>query len=111
LRGSLYSDGEKPSAPVHSVERKLAAIFAADIAGSSRLMARDEVGTLARLMACRVIMDGLILPFPAVFHRQQQRGLAAVGHGFGAFRLEPSAVSDSPGPPLAPGCALALPSG
>jgi adenylate cyclase len=46
--------------PVHSVERKLAAIFAADIAGYSRLMARDEVGTLARLKACRTIIDGLI---------------------------------------------------
>jgi len=33
--------------PVHPVERKLAAIFAADIAGYSRLTARDEVGTLA----------------------------------------------------------------
>jgi TolB-like protein len=46
--------------PVHSVERKLAAIFAADIAGYSRLMARDEIGTLARLKACRAIIDGLI---------------------------------------------------
>jgi TolB-like protein len=46
--------------PVHPVERKLSAIFAADIAGYSRLMARDEVGTLARLKACRVIVDGLI---------------------------------------------------
>ena len=46
--------------PVQPVERKLAAIFAADIAGYSRLMARDEVGTLARLKACRAIIDGLI---------------------------------------------------
>jgi adenylate cyclase len=46
--------------PVHPVERKLAAIFAADIAGYSRLMARDEVGTLIRLKAYRVIIDGLI---------------------------------------------------
>jgi adenylate cyclase len=46
--------------PVHPVERKLAAIFAADIAGYSRLMARDEVGTLAQLKACRAIIDGLI---------------------------------------------------
>jgi adenylate cyclase len=30
-----------------AVERKLAAIFAADIAGHSRLMGQDEVGTLA----------------------------------------------------------------
>jgi class 3 adenylate cyclase len=41
-------------------ERKLAAIFAADIAGYSRLMASDEVGALARLKACRAIMDELI---------------------------------------------------
>jgi adenylate cyclase len=47
--------------PVHPVERKLAAIFAADIAGYSRLMARDEVGTLARLKACRAIIDELIV--------------------------------------------------
>ena len=46
--------------PVQPVERKLAAIFAADIAGYSRLMAGDEVGTLARLKACRVIIDDLI---------------------------------------------------
>ena len=46
--------------PGQPVERKLAAIFAADIAGYSRLMARDEVGTLARLKACRAIIDGLI---------------------------------------------------
>ena len=58
--GSLYSDGEEPSVPVQPVERKLAAIFAADIAGYSRLMARDEVGTLARLKACRLIIDGLV---------------------------------------------------
>ena len=51
---------EEPSVPVHPVERKLAAIFAADIAGYSRLMARDEIGTLARLKACRVIIDKLI---------------------------------------------------
>jgi adenylate cyclase len=46
--------------PVHPVERKLAAIFAADMAGYSRLMARDEVGTLARLKACRLTIDELI---------------------------------------------------
>ncbi len=46
--------------PGQPVERKLAAIFAADIAGYSRLMAHDEVATLGRLKACRVIIDGLI---------------------------------------------------
>ncbi len=46
--------------PVPAVERKLAAIFAADIAGYSRLMELDEAGTLARLKARREIMDRLI---------------------------------------------------
>ena len=46
--------------PEQPVERKLAAILAADIAGYSRLMAQDEIGTLARLKACRVIVDRLI---------------------------------------------------
>jgi TolB-like protein len=60
LRVSLYSIGEVQSVPIHPVERKLAAIFAADIAGYSRLMASDEVGTLARLKACRAVVDDLI---------------------------------------------------
>src|SRR5215218_4270523 len=42
------------------VERKLAAIFAADVAGYSRLMNEDEVATLRTLTAYREIMDGLI---------------------------------------------------
>src|SRR5689334_24804751 len=35
-------------------ERRLAAIFAADMAGFCRLMEADEAGTLARLKACRL---------------------------------------------------------
>src|SRR5271154_7464733 len=35
------------------VERRLAAILAADVAGYSRLMGIDEEGTLAALKACR----------------------------------------------------------
>ena len=35
------------------VERRLAAILAADVAGYSRLMGVDEEGTLAALKACR----------------------------------------------------------
>ncbi|MGC2200880.1 MAG: adenylate/guanylate cyclase domain-containing protein [Stellaceae bacterium] len=42
------------------VERKLAAIFAADVAEYSRLMGRDEVGTLRRLQAYRLILDRLV---------------------------------------------------
>ena len=44
----------------HKVERRLAAIFAADVAGYSRLMERDEVGTLRTLAAHRGVMDQLI---------------------------------------------------
>jgi len=39
--------------PPERIERKLAAILAADVAGYSRLMGADEEGTLARLKACR----------------------------------------------------------
>src|SRR5438067_12225473 len=38
---------------MQQAERQLAAVVAADIAGYSRLMGRDEEGTLARLKACR----------------------------------------------------------
>src|SRR3954449_1983853 len=42
------------------MERRLAAIFAADVAGYSRLMSQDEAGTLRALAAARETMDGLI---------------------------------------------------
>src|SRR3954471_1990015 len=42
------------------VERRLSAIFAADVAGYSRLVSQDERGTLRALSAARDIMDGLI---------------------------------------------------
>ena len=65
------------------VERRLAAILAADVAGYSRLMGQDEAGTLARLRAHRrefvdpkiaehkgrvvkTTGDGLLLEFPSV---------------------------------------------
>ena len=43
------------------IERRLAAIFVADVAGYSRLMSIDERGTLRILTAYRAIMDGKIL--------------------------------------------------
>jgi adenylate cyclase len=42
------------------IDRQLAAIFAADVAGYSRLMSADEAGTLKALTEQRVIMDRLI---------------------------------------------------
>jgi adenylate cyclase len=69
--------------PPERVERKLAAILAADIAGYSRLMGADEEGTLARLKAHRRELidpkiaehrgrvvkttgDGILIEFPSV---------------------------------------------
>src|SRR6478672_11345390 len=67
----------------NQVERRLAAILAADVAAYSRLMGQDEVGTLARLKALRRELidpqiaehkgrlvkttgDGLLIEFPSV---------------------------------------------
>ena len=44
---------ESPPMAVEQVERKLAAILAADVVGYSRLMGADEAGTHARLKALR----------------------------------------------------------
>jgi len=69
--------------PPERVERKLAAILAADVAGYSRLMGEDEEGTLARLKAHRRELidpkitehrgrivkttgDGILIEFPSV---------------------------------------------
>jgi class 3 adenylate cyclase len=42
------------------MERKLAAIMAADVAGFSRLMGADEEATLGTLSAYRAVIDGLV---------------------------------------------------
>jgi adenylate cyclase len=42
------------------VERRIAAILAADMVGFSRLMARDEEATLAALNACRAVIEELV---------------------------------------------------
>src|SRR5262249_27846797 len=69
--------------PAETVERKLAAILAADIAGYSRLIGLDEEGTLARLRELRRELidpiiaeyrgrivkttgDGLLVEFPSI---------------------------------------------
>lgn len=72
-----------PTVPGEHVERKLAAILAADVAGYSRLVGLDEEGTLARLKAHRRELidpkiaehkgrvvkttgDGILIEFPSV---------------------------------------------
>ena len=42
------------------IKRRLAAIFAADVEGYSRLMGADEITTLDALTARREILDGFI---------------------------------------------------
>jgi adenylate cyclase len=81
------------------VERRLAAILAADVAGYSRLMERDEAGTLARLRTLRRDLidpkiaehkgrivkttgDGILVEFPSVVEAVAcavafQQGMAA----------------------------------
>ena len=80
------------------VERRLAAILAADVVGYSRLMGRDEAGTLARLQGHRRELidpniaehrgrivkttgDGILIEFPSVVEAVAcavtvQRGMA-----------------------------------
>src|SRR5277367_3581760 len=43
-----------------AVNRRLVAVFAADVEGYSRLMGADEVGTLKGLTECRAILDRFI---------------------------------------------------
>src|SRR6201995_2595023 len=54
--GSLAMEQEQPG----RVERRLAAIVAADVAGYSRLMGLDEVGTARALREHRKVTDALV---------------------------------------------------
>jgi adenylate cyclase len=63
--GLKFTGQESPSVPPERVERKLAAILAADVAGYSRLIGADEEGTLKRLKAHR---KELIDPKIAQYH-------------------------------------------
>jgi TolB-like protein/class 3 adenylate cyclase/cytochrome c-type biogenesis protein CcmH/NrfG len=87
------------------VERKLAAILAADVAGYSRLMEQDEAGTLARLKALRRELidpriadhkgrivkttgDGILAEFPSV--------VEAVACGVAVQRAMPKCDAGTP---------------
>src|SRR6201990_1557071 len=50
----------KPLSQSGEVNRRLVAVFAADVEGYSRLMGADEVGTLRGLTERRAILDRLI---------------------------------------------------
>src|SRR5438105_2313651 len=102
LRGNSGGDQESILSG-ERVERRLAAILAADVAGYSRLMGQDEAGTLARLRAHRRQLidpkiaehrgrivkttgDGLLVEFPSVVEAVAcavavQRGMAERNSG------------------------------
>ncbi len=65
------------------MERRLVAIFAADVEGYSRLMAEDEVWTMDTLTSHRAILDGLIA---------EHRGRIANTAGDSVLAEFPSAV-------------------
>ena len=58
--------------------RRLAAIVAADVAGYSRLMGLDEVGTARTLREHHVVTDALLAPTPLRILRRAKRGDGAV---------------------------------
>jgi adenylate cyclase len=64
--------------PQHHVERKLAAILAADVVGYSRLMGSDELGTLQALKAHRrELIDPTISAHGGVIIKTTGDGLLA----------------------------------
>src|SRR4051812_37569490 len=108
-RGSLPAAGvprAETAAPAPRVERRLAAILAADVVGYSRLMEKDEAGTFARLKQLR---EELIEPILQRHggrvvdlkgdraHVELQRVLAAVRAAVGV----PLALPDAEPPRLA----------
>ncbi len=75
------------------MQRRLAAILAADVVGYSRLMEVDEEGTFATLNACRQVIDELI-----AVHRGRVFGSAG-----------DSVIAEFASPVEAVRCAIALP--
>jgi adenylate cyclase len=80
---SLSERPRNVNRPTATVQRRLAAIFCADVAGYTRLMNADEVGTLRLLTSHRAITDRLI---------QQHGGRIANTAGDSILAEFPSAV-------------------
>src|SRR5262249_61558573 len=89
------------------MKRKIAAIFAADIAGYSRLVAEDEEETLRRLAAYRAVVDDFITKAGGrIFNTAGDAALAefpsAVEAGrcaFDIYESQPPRHTASPGSP------------
>ena len=76
---------------VEDVQRRLAAILAADVVGYSRLMGEDEEATLVTLKAYRQVIDGLV-------ERHNGRVFGSAGD---------SVIAEFPSPVEAVRCAIA----
>jgi class 3 adenylate cyclase len=92
LFGRVRFRERAPALATQRIERRLAAILAADIAGYSRLMGADQEGTLARLKAHRCDLidpkigehkgriakatgDGMLIEFPSIVDSFCKAGL------------------------------------
>ncbi|MBC7799791.1 MAG: adenylate/guanylate cyclase domain-containing protein, partial [Gemmatimonadaceae bacterium] len=67
------------------IERRLVAVMAMDVAGYSRLMGQDEVGTFTRM---RDLMRGLVAPAVT-----EAGGIIVKGTGDGAIVTFPAAAA------------------
>ncbi len=79
------------------MERRLAAILAADVVGYSRLMGDDEEATLATLNAYRGIIDGLVAAHrgrvTSLRERLIKTGARPVRHGrYANFQMAEAAL-------------------
>ena len=61
--GATARNGLAPEDGIHGVQRRLAAIVAADIVGYSRMMADDEVGTVHAMSDVRGTVDPMIAAY------------------------------------------------
>ena len=101
----MAREGQPDDTPgEHGIERRLAAILAADVAGYSRLMGADEAGTARVLRGHRTAVDptvashggrvvrttgdGVLLEFPSI--------VAAVEHAVAFQKLMAERDSDVP---------------
>src|ERR1700733_11688637 len=77
------------------MKRKIAAIFAADIAGYSRLVAEDEEETLRRLASYRQVTDDFITRYGGrIFNTAGDAVLAEFSGGVDAVRC-PNDIQES----------------
>jgi adenylate cyclase len=63
MAAKVEKEAEVPHREAPDLERRLAAILAADVEGYSRLMHHDEEATMLTLSARRTVVDNLLTRF------------------------------------------------